>query len=47
MASNTDRGVGWAKSNELHTGETPVLKYNRQLMQAILWDKLPRSSTLR
>jgi glutathione-independent formaldehyde dehydrogenase len=22
----------------LHTGQTPVLKYNRQLMQAILWD---------
>jgi glutathione-independent formaldehyde dehydrogenase len=34
-------GLGWAKSNELHTGQTPVLKYNRQLMQAILWDKLP------
>jgi glutathione-independent formaldehyde dehydrogenase len=25
----------------LHTGQTPVLKYNRQLMQAILWDRLP------
>ena len=34
-------GLGWAKSNELHTGQTPVLKYNRQLMQAILWDRLP------
>jgi glutathione-independent formaldehyde dehydrogenase len=34
-------GLGWAKSHELHTGQTPVLKYNRQLMQAILWDKLP------
>jgi glutathione-independent formaldehyde dehydrogenase len=22
-------------------GQTPVLKYNRQLMQAILWDRLP------
>src|SRR4029079_10715485 len=34
-------GLGWAKSHSLHTGQTPVLKYNRQLMQAILWDKLP------
>jgi glutathione-independent formaldehyde dehydrogenase len=34
-------GLGWAKSHILHTGQTPVLKYNRQLMQAILWDKLP------
>jgi glutathione-independent formaldehyde dehydrogenase len=34
-------GLGWAKSHALHTGQTPVLKYNRQLMQAILWDKLP------
>src|SRR6202030_1133375 len=29
-------GLGWAKSHALHTGQTPVLKYNRQLMQAIL-----------
>jgi len=34
-------GLGWAKSHSLHTGQTPVLKYNRQLMQAILWNKLP------
>jgi glutathione-independent formaldehyde dehydrogenase len=34
-------GLGWAKSHSLHTGQTPVLKYNRQLMQAILWDRLP------
>src|SRR5271168_1113302 len=34
-------GLGWAKSHTLHTGQTPVLKYNRQLMQAILWDRLP------
>jgi glutathione-independent formaldehyde dehydrogenase len=34
-------GLGWAKSHGLHTGQTPVLKYNRQLMQAILWNKLP------
>jgi glutathione-independent formaldehyde dehydrogenase len=34
-------GLGWAKSHSMHTGQTPVLKYNRQLMQAILWDRLP------
>ena len=34
-------GLGWAKSHSLHTGQTPVIKYNRQLMQAILWDRLP------
>jgi glutathione-independent formaldehyde dehydrogenase len=34
-------GLGWVKSHSLHTGQTPVLKYNRQLMQAILWDRLP------
>jgi len=34
-------GLGWAKAQTLHTGQTPVLKYNRQLMQAILHDRLP------
>ena len=23
-----------------HTGQTPVMKYNRQLMQAIMWDRI-------
>jgi len=34
-------GLGWAKSHRLYTGQTPVLKYNRSLMQAILHDRLP------
>jgi glutathione-independent formaldehyde dehydrogenase len=34
-------GLGWAKSHHFYTGQTPVLKYNRQLMQAILHDRLP------
>jgi glutathione-independent formaldehyde dehydrogenase len=34
-------GLGWAKSHRFYTGQTPVLKYNRQLMQAILYDRLP------
>jgi glutathione-independent formaldehyde dehydrogenase len=34
-------GLGWAKSQSLFTGQTPVLRYNRSLMQAILHDRLP------
>jgi glutathione-independent formaldehyde dehydrogenase len=34
-------GLGWAKSHRFYTGQTPVLKYNRQLMQAILHGRLP------
>jgi glutathione-independent formaldehyde dehydrogenase len=34
-------GLGWAKSHRFYTGQTPVLKYNHQLMQAILHDRLP------
>ncbi len=34
-------GLGWAKSHRFYTGQTPVLKYNRALMQAILHDRLP------
>ncbi|MCE9672632.1 formaldehyde dehydrogenase, glutathione-independent [Myxococcus stipitatus] len=34
-------GLGWAKSLRFSTGQTPVLRYNRQLMQAILHGRLP------
>ncbi|MGS0707993.1 formaldehyde dehydrogenase, glutathione-independent [Acinetobacter sp. ANC 3781] len=33
-------GLGWAKSHSFHTGQAPVMKYNRQLMQAIMWGRL-------
>jgi glutathione-independent formaldehyde dehydrogenase len=33
-------GLGWAKSHSFFTGQTPVLKYNRYLMQAILWNRI-------
>ncbi|MBC7925991.1 MAG: formaldehyde dehydrogenase, glutathione-independent [Bryobacteraceae bacterium] len=33
-------GLGWAKSHTLSTGQCPVIKYNRQLMQAILYDRV-------
>ena len=33
-------GLGWAKSHAFYTGQTPVMKYNRQLMMAILHDRV-------
>lgn len=33
-------GLGWAKSHCFTTGQCPVMKYNRQLMQCILHDKI-------
>jgi glutathione-independent formaldehyde dehydrogenase len=33
-------GLGWAKSHYFMTGQCPVMKYNRNLMQAILHDKI-------
>ena len=33
-------GLGWAKSHSFYTGQCPVMKYHRQLMYAILYDKI-------
>jgi glutathione-independent formaldehyde dehydrogenase len=33
-------GLGWAKSQSFTTGQCPVMRYNRQLMMAILHDKV-------
>jgi len=33
-------GTGWAKSLAFTTGQCPVMKYNRQLMMAILHDRI-------
>ena len=33
-------GLGWAKSHSFHTGQCPVMRYHRQLLQAILYDKV-------
>jgi glutathione-independent formaldehyde dehydrogenase len=33
-------GLGWAKSHSFVTGQCPVMKYNRNLMMAILHDKV-------
>ena len=35
-----DLGTGWAKSLSFTTGQCPVMKYNRELMMAILHDKV-------
>ncbi|MEN1970385.1 formaldehyde dehydrogenase, glutathione-independent [Lentibacillus sp. N15] len=29
-------GLGWSKAHSIHTGQTPAMKYHRQLMKAIL-----------
>ncbi len=34
-------GLGWAKSHTFSTGQTPTMKYNRYLMNAILWNRIP------
>ncbi len=33
-------GLGWAKSHVFTTGQCPVMRYHRQLMTAILYDKV-------
>lgn len=33
-------GLGWAKSHSFTTGQCPVMRYHRQLMQAILGDRV-------
>ena len=33
-------GLGWARSHRFTTGQCPVMKYHRQLMEAILHDKV-------
>ena len=33
-------GLGWSKSASMHTGQCPVMKYHRPLMNAILYEKI-------
>jgi glutathione-independent formaldehyde dehydrogenase len=33
-------GLGWAKSHSFYTGQCPVMRYHRQLMNCILYDKV-------
>lgn len=36
-----DFGMAWIKSPTMTAGQCPVMKYNRDLMMAILWDRMP------
>ena len=36
-----DFGKAWVKSPKIVAGQCPVLRYNRDLMMAILWDRMP------
>ncbi|WP_323843990.1 alcohol dehydrogenase catalytic domain-containing protein [Microbulbifer magnicolonia] len=38
---NLDFGKAWIKSPSLTGGQCPVVKYSRDLMLAILWDRMP------
>jgi len=33
-------GLGWSKSASMHSGQCPVMKYHRPLMNAIMYDKI-------
>ena len=37
---STRIGLGWAKSLSFGTGQCPVMKYHKQLMNAILYDRV-------
>ncbi|NRA38082.1 MAG: formaldehyde dehydrogenase, glutathione-independent, partial [Planctomycetes bacterium] len=39
-------GLGWAKSHHFTTGQCPVMKYHRNLMNAILYDKIQIASAV-
>lgn len=36
-----DFGKAWIKSPHIIGGQAPIMRYNRQLMMAILWDRMP------
>lgn len=36
-----DFGKAWIKSPKLTAGQAPIMRYNRDLMMAILWDRMP------
>ncbi|MGL4395191.1 MAG: formaldehyde dehydrogenase, glutathione-independent, partial [Hyphomicrobium sp.] len=36
-----DWGKAWLKSLKVMTGMAPVMNYNRQLAEAIMWDRMP------
>lgn len=41
-----DFGKAWIKSPKLTAGQAPIMRYNRDLMMAILWDRMPYLSAM-
>lgn len=41
-----DFGKAWIKSPKLMAGQAPIMSYNRDLMMAILWDRMPYLSAM-
>ncbi|WP_457659188.1 zinc-binding dehydrogenase [Streptomyces microflavus] len=41
-----DFGKAWIKSPRLAGGQAPIMHYNRELMMAILWDRMPYLSAM-
>lgn len=39
-------GLGWAKSLSFATGQCPVMKYHKKLMNAIMWDRIDISKAV-
>ncbi|NUV62626.1 glutathione-independent formaldehyde dehydrogenase [Streptomyces sp. CAI-85] len=41
-----DFGKAWIKSPRISAGQAPIMHYNRELMMAILWDRMPYLSAM-
>ncbi|WP_435193576.1 alcohol dehydrogenase catalytic domain-containing protein [Streptomyces sp. NRRL F-5630] len=41
-----DFGQAWIKSPRISAGQAPIMHYNRELMMAILWDRMPYLSAM-
>ncbi|MEU6547721.1 alcohol dehydrogenase catalytic domain-containing protein [Streptomyces sp. NPDC046859] len=41
-----DFGKAWIKSPRIAAGQAPIMHYNRELMMAILWDRMPYLSPM-
>ncbi|WP_445284675.1 alcohol dehydrogenase catalytic domain-containing protein [Streptomyces sp. DSM 118148] len=41
-----DFGKAWIKSPRITAGQAPIMHYNRELMMAILWDRMPYLSPM-
>ena len=39
-------GKMWIKSPRVAAGQAPIMHYNRELMMAILWDRMPYLSAM-